>query len=61
MVELSNNTVTTYTGWVVLQRIKKEDGATFIASSFFESKKEAGMFASCFDNVVAIEPVEWEE
>ena len=61
MVDLSNNTVAIYTGWVVLQRIKKEDGTTFIASSFFEGKGEADMFASNFDNVVAIEPVEWEE
>ena len=61
MVELSNNTVATYTGWIVLQRIKKEDGTTFIASSFFESKTEADMYASAFDNVVAIMPIEWEE
>ena len=61
MVDLSNNTVVTYTGWIVLQRLKKEDGTTFIASSFFDSKEEADMFASNFDNVVAIEPVEWEE
>lgn len=61
MVDLSNGAVTTYTGWVVLQRIKKQGGGEFIASSFFESKEEADMFASNFDNVVAIEPVEWDE
>ena len=61
MVDLSNDTVTTYTGWVVLQRIKKQGGGEFIASSFFESKEEADMFASNFDNVVAIMPIEWEE
>ena len=61
MVDLSNNTVTTNTGWLVLQRIKKEDWTTFIASAFFESKEEADMFASNFDNVVAIMPIEWEE
>ena len=61
MVELSNNTVSIYTGWVVIQRIKKQGGGEFVASSFFESKEEADMFASIFDNVVATEPVEWEE
>ena len=61
MVDLNSNAVTTNTGWLVLQRIKKEDGTTFIASSFFEGKGEADMFASNFDNVVAIMPIEWEE
>ena len=61
MVDFSNNTVAIYTGLVVLQRIKKQGGGEFVASAFFESKEEADMFASNFDNVVAIEPVEWEE
>ena len=61
MVDLSNGSVTTYTGWLVLQRIKKQGGGEFIASSFFESKEEADMFASNFDNVVSIMPIEWEE
>lgn len=61
MVDLSSNTVTVCTGWVVLQRIKKQGGGEFVASSFFESKEEADMFASNFDNVVAIMPIEWEE
>ena len=61
MVDLSNDTVTTSTGLVVLQRIKKQGGGEFIASSFFESKEEADMFASNFDNVVAVLPIEWEE
>ena len=61
MVDLSNDTVTTRTGWVVLQRIKKQGGGEFMASSFFESKEEAYVFASNFDNIVAIMPIEWEE
>ena len=61
MVDLSSNTVAIYTGWVVLQRIKKQGDGEFVASAFFDSKEEADMFASNFDNVVAIEPVEWEE
>ena len=61
MVDLNKDALTTYTGWLVLQRIKKQDGGAFIASSFFDSKEEADMFASNFDNVVAIMPIEWEE
>ena len=53
--------VTKHTGWLVLQRIKKQGGGEFMASSFFDSKEEADMFASNFDNVVAIMPIEWEE
>ena len=61
MVDLSNNTVAIYTGWVVLQRMQRQEGGEFMASSFFESKEEADMFASNFGNVVAIMPIEWEE
>ena len=61
MVDLSNNTVAIYTGWVVLQRMPRQEGGEFMASSFFESKEEADMFASNFGNVVAIMPIEWEE
>ena len=61
MVDLSSDTVTTCTGWVVLQRLQRQEGGEFMASSFFESKEEADMFASNFGNVVAIMPIEWEE
>ena len=61
MVDLNNDTVTTYTGWVVLHRMTRQEGGEFIAPSFFDSKEEADMFASNFDNVVAIMPIEWEE
>ena len=61
MVDLNNATVTTFTGWVVLQRIKKQEGGEFIAPTFWETRESADLFASNFDNVVAIEPVEWEE
>ena len=61
MVDLSNGTVTTRTGLVVLQRLQHHDGRQFIAPTFCETKQEADLYASNFDNVVAIEPVEWEE
>ena len=61
MVELSNDTVTTCTGWIVLLRLQHSNGKSFIAPTFFESKIEADMFASNFDNIVAIMPIEWEE
>ena len=61
MVDLSNDTGTTYTGWIVLQRLRHHDGKSFIAPTFCDTKPEADMFASIFDNVVAIMPIEWEE
>ena len=48
-------------GFLVLQRIEKQDGTTFIAPSLFGTKHDADMFASNFDNIVAIMPIEWEE
>ena len=50
-----------HAGWLVLRRIEKEDGTTFIAPSLLDTKHDADVFASCFDNVVAIMPIEWEE
>ena len=61
MVDLSNNTATTNTGWIVLQRMPRKDGGEFIAPSFWETRESADLFASTFDNVVAIMPIEWEE
>ena len=61
MVELSNNTVATYTGWIVLQRMQRQEGGEFIAPTFWETRESAELFASNFDNVVAIMPIEWEE
>ena len=61
MVDLSNGAVTTYTGWLVLQRLQHHDGKPFIAPTFCDTKTEADMFASNFHNVVAIMPIEWEE
>ena len=61
MVDLNNDTVVTYTGWLVLQRLQHHDGKPFIAPTFCETKPEAEMFASNFDNIVAIMPIEWEE
>ena len=61
MVELSSYTMTTNTGWIVLQRLQHRDGRQFIAPTFCETKPEAEMFASNFDNIVAIMPIEWEE
>ena len=61
MVDLSNNTVAIYTGWVVLQRMQHHDGRQFIAPTFCDTKQDADLFASNFDNVVAIMPIEWEE
>lgn len=61
MVDLSNDTVTTCTGWLVLQRLQHHDGKSFIAPTFYETKPEAEMYASNFHNVVAIMPIEWEE
>ena len=61
MVDLSSDTVITYTGWLVLQRMTRMDCTTFIAPSLFGTKHDADMFASNFDNVVAIMPIEWEE
>ena len=50
-----------HTGWLVLQRMQNHDGRQFIAPTFCETKPEAEMFASNFNNVVAIMPIEWEE
>lgn len=61
MVDLSSNTVTTNTGWLVLQRLQHSDGRQFIAPTFCETKPEAELYASAFDNVVAIMPIEWDE
>ena len=61
MVDLSNNTVAIYTGWVVLQRIPRKEGGEFIAPTFWETRESAELFASSFDNAVAIIPIEWEE
>ena len=61
MVDINEQTTIVNNGWVVLQRIQKTSGGNFIATAFFESHDEAKLFASIFDNVVAIEPVEWEE
>ena len=61
MVELSNNTVTTHTGWIVLQRMQRQEGGEFIAPTFWGTRESADLFASAFDNVVAIMPIEWEE
>ena len=61
MVDLSNNTVAIYTGWIVLQCLQHRDGRQFIAPTFCETKPEAEMFASNFDNIVAIMPIEWVE
>ena len=49
------------TGWLVLQRLRNTLGKSFTASSLFETKTEAEMYASAFDNIVAIMPIEWEE
>ena len=61
MVDLSNGSVTTYTGWLVLQRLQHLNGKSFISSTFCETKPEAELYASNFHNVVAIVPIEWEE
>lgn len=53
--------VTKHTSWLVLQRLRHTLGKSFTASSLFETKAEAEMYASNFDNVVAIMPIEWEE
>jgi len=50
-----------HTGWIVLQRLQHLNGKSFIAPTFCETKPEAEMFASNFDNIVAIMPIEWEE
>jgi len=61
MVDLSSDTVTTNTGWIVLQRMERQEGGEFIATTFWETRESADLFASVFDNVVAIMPIEWEE
>ena len=61
MVDLNSNTVTTNTGWLVLQRIPRQEGGEFIAPTFWETRESAELFASSFDNAVAIIPIEWEE
>ena len=61
MVDLSSDTVTTCTGWLVLQRLRHHDGKPFIAPTFWETRESAELFASSFDNAVAIIPIEWEE
>ena len=53
--------VTKRTGWLVLQRLQHHDGKPFIAPTFCDTKPEAEMYASNFDNIVAIMPIEWEE
>ena len=50
-----------HTGWLVLQRLRHTLGKSFTASSLFETKTDAELYASNFDNVVAIMPIEWEE
>ena len=52
---------TVNTGWLVLQRLQHYDGRQFIAPPIFETKQDADSYASAFDNVVAIMPIEWEE
>ena len=52
---------TKHTGWLVLQGMQRHDGSRFIAPTFCETKPEAELYASNFDNVVAIMPIEWEE
>lgn len=49
------------TGWIVLQSMQRHDGSRFIAPTFCDTKPEAEMYASNFDNIVAIVPIEWEE
>ena len=61
MADLSNETVTKHAGWLVLQRLQHHDGRQFIAPTFCETRESADLFASNFDNVVAIMPIEWEE
>ena len=61
MVDLRNDTVTTYTGWLILQRLQHLNGKSFIAPTFCDTKPDAEIFASAFDNIVAIMPIEWEE
>ena len=61
MVDLRNDTVTTYTGWLVLHRMTRMDCTTFIAPAIFGTKQEAELYASNFHNIVAIMPIEWEE
>lgn len=61
MVDLSSNTVTTNTSWLVLHRMTRMDCTTFIAPAIFGTKQEAELYASNFHNVVAIMPIEWEE
>jgi len=61
MVDLNDATLTTNTGWLVLQRMQHHDGKPFIAPTFCETKPEADSYASAFDNIVAIMPIEWEE
>ena len=61
MVDLNNGTVTTCTGWLVLQRIQRQEGGEFIAPTFWDTRDSAELFASNFDNIVAIMPIEWEE
>ena len=53
--------VTKHTGWLVLHGMQRNDGSRFIAPTFCETKPEAELYASAFDNVVAIMPIEWEE
>ena len=61
MVDLNDATLTTNTGWLVLQRLRHHDGKLFIAPTFCDTKTEADMYASNFHNIVAIMPIEWEE
>ena len=54
-------TMTQHTGWIVLHRMTRMDCTTFIAPAIFGTKQDADSYASAFDNIVAIMPIEWEE
>ena len=61
MVNSNDSKSTIHKGWIVLQRMMRIECTTFIAPSIFGTKQEADLYASNFDNVVAIIPIEWEE
>ena len=50
-----------HTGYVIMLRLRKTDGTTFISPLFCDTKDEADLLASALNNVVAVLPVEWEE
>ena len=58
---VSDYSVIKHTGWLVLRRLQHHDGRSFIAPTFCDTKPDAEIFASAFDNIVAIMPIEWEE